>query len=200
MLCDICKKNEATIHIKEMHHGKWTSLNLCAECAKNNNLDTPPGDAPQLDIAQMLVGLGKALEEQQKQQSAPKPQSAPPEQKQHPGLALLARNDVPNCPVCNWSVEDIRENPGKFGCPACYKNFNEVAELVFKNTQKGNCHIGKTPEHAPDTRREAYEYTYSMLEKTLAKHIADENYEEAAKLRDAMNAMKAHFIKTEGEE
>ena len=53
MLCDICKKNEATIHIKEMHHGKWTSLNLCAECAKNNNLDTPPGDAPQLDIARL---------------------------------------------------------------------------------------------------------------------------------------------------
>ena len=34
MLCDNCKKNEATIHIKEVHDGKITTSNLCGDCAK----------------------------------------------------------------------------------------------------------------------------------------------------------------------
>ena len=34
MLCDNCKKNEATIHIKEVHDGKVVASNLCADCAR----------------------------------------------------------------------------------------------------------------------------------------------------------------------
>lgn len=34
MLCDVCKTNEATIHVKEMRNGESHSINLCAACAE----------------------------------------------------------------------------------------------------------------------------------------------------------------------
>ena len=39
MLCEICGKNEATIHIEEITDGKSKTLHLCGECmAKNPSL------------------------------------------------------------------------------------------------------------------------------------------------------------------
>ncbi|MBC7195602.1 MAG: hypothetical protein H5U37_08105, partial [Caldisericia bacterium] len=35
MLCDICKKNEASIFITELINGEKKTLNLCFECASN---------------------------------------------------------------------------------------------------------------------------------------------------------------------
>ena len=53
MLCDVCKKNEATIHIKEMHGGETHTANLCAACAsekekigKISSSAKPPQEAP----------------------------------------------------------------------------------------------------------------------------------------------------------
>ena len=46
MLCDKCKKNEATVHIKEFHNNKCTDLHLCQECASQHG----PSD--------LLSGLG----------------------------------------------------------------------------------------------------------------------------------------------
>ena len=43
MLCDICKKNEATVHIKEFHNGQCETHHLCAECAgKKDDADELP--------------------------------------------------------------------------------------------------------------------------------------------------------------
>ncbi|MBO5899938.1 MAG: hypothetical protein J6Q80_04310, partial [Lentisphaeria bacterium] len=72
MLCDICKKNEATIHIKEMHNNKWTSINLCAECAKKSE-EVGSGPAG-MDLAQMFLELGKAVQAKQQSQSAEAPE------------------------------------------------------------------------------------------------------------------------------
>ena len=33
MLCEICKKNEATIHIQEIIGGQKKSMHLCSSCA-----------------------------------------------------------------------------------------------------------------------------------------------------------------------
>ena len=34
MICDKCKKNEATVHYKKIINGKKTEQHLCAQCAK----------------------------------------------------------------------------------------------------------------------------------------------------------------------
>ena len=60
MLCDICKKNEATIHIKEMHNNEWTSINICAECAKKKDLEAHAG-MDEEEITKMLMNLTTLL-------------------------------------------------------------------------------------------------------------------------------------------
>ena len=34
MLCDICKTNEATVHLTQIAEGKVTKADLCEACAK----------------------------------------------------------------------------------------------------------------------------------------------------------------------
>ena len=187
MLCDICKKNEATIHIKEMHNNKWTSLNLCAECAKKNDLEATP-DMAESDITKMLIGLGKALEEQGKSIK----QNLKKEQK----TAEQQLPDIPNCPICNWSVIDIKNNHGKFGCPTCYSHFRELTEQAFSKIQRAAVHTGKRPANAPNTALATYEYTLAAMEKAMAQYIADEDYESAAKLRDGIARMKQKYAET----
>ena len=58
MLCDNCKKNEATILIREIRNGKAVSLNLCAECARKKE---EAGELNSLgfNLAEMLFDFGK---------------------------------------------------------------------------------------------------------------------------------------------
>ena len=60
MLCDICHRNEALIHIKEIIGSEKKELNLCEECAARQqqaNSGTKPGALDQL--TDMLLKLGK---------------------------------------------------------------------------------------------------------------------------------------------
>ena len=41
MLCEICGKNEATIHIEEITDGKSKTLHLCGECMAKNSRRLP---------------------------------------------------------------------------------------------------------------------------------------------------------------
>ena len=180
MLCDICKKNEATIHIKEMHNNQWKSINLCAECAK---LFEANSGVPGLDITNMLLNITKAAK---KNSPAKKPQTPPAPE-------TNSKEQLFHCPVCNWSQEDIRKNNGKLGCPACYKTFSTVLLQVLSDIQKGTVHTGKRLNTTENTDRSLYNYKLSTLEKLLAGHIANEEYEDAAKVRDAIRDLKEKF-------
>lgn len=169
-----------------MHNNKWTSLNLCAECAKKNDLEAHAQMA-EADITKMLIGLGKALEEQGKSIQHNSNKEKQREQK---------LPDIANCPICDWSVADVRDNHGKFGCPACYNHFKDLTEQTFAKIQKGPVHTGKRPANSSDADTASYEYTLAVLEKAMAKYIAEEDYESAAKLRDGIARMKQKYAET----
>lgn len=183
MLCDHCKKNEATIHIKEMHNNQWKSINLCAECAK---IFESNAGIPSLDITNMLLNITKAAK-QKTPAKKPQPPAAPVQE---------SKEQLFHCPVCNWSQEDIRKNNGKLGCPACYKTFSTILLQVLSDIQKGTVHTGKRLDNSEETDKTVYNYKLSTLEKLLAGHIANEEYEDAAKVRDAINDLKAKYRKS----
>ena len=58
MLCDNCKKNEATILIKEIHNGSSVSINLCAECARKKEQQGELGSLG-FNLAEVLFDVGK---------------------------------------------------------------------------------------------------------------------------------------------
>ena len=58
MLCDRCKKNEATIHVKKVLNGKIESMHLCAECAKEKEENGVLG-AFGFNLAEVLFNIGE---------------------------------------------------------------------------------------------------------------------------------------------
>ena len=69
MLCEICNKNEATIHIQEIVGGKKKSLHLCSACAAAKQHGAGMDIGP-FDLAGLLYKLSGA-------EGAEAPENAP---------------------------------------------------------------------------------------------------------------------------
>ena len=61
MLCDLCKKNVAKVHLTQLDKGETKKIDLCEECAKVKGIDDPTG----FSLADLLLGLGAAQEMEQ---------------------------------------------------------------------------------------------------------------------------------------
>ena len=92
------------------------------------------------------------------------------------------------CPTCGFTQADFKKS-GRLGCPECYKTFVEGLEGLLKSMHKGTKHAGKVPEALRKTR-EATDRMKS-LQKKLAKAIEEENFEQAAALRDEIKQASA---------
>lgn len=58
MVCDICKKNEATVHLTQILDNKMLKIDLCEVCSKAKGLQEATG----FSLADLQVGLGAAEE------------------------------------------------------------------------------------------------------------------------------------------
>jgi len=207
MLCQICKKAEATVHLTQVVGGKIRKLDLCADCAEKCGVDDPAGFS-MLEILKKFSHVISSDKEEPK-----------PKKKQTEELV---------CPECGYTSQDLSKT-GKLGCPFCYKTFVENLENALKHMHRGTQHIGKTPKYHPlpgagaaqpaaeeppvkKTRRRAAAKTAStkkkagapdvyenqeLLEKLceskkalLKQTIEEENYEYAAKIRDEIRELE----------
>ena len=175
MLCDICKKREATIHIKEVKNGKCISTNLCPECAKEKELSGGLG-AFGFNLAEVIFNVGKMNSEQKNTVPAEKKEKAP---------SL-------SCPVCNWNLAKMRRSGGKLGCKECYKTFAKWVNMAMEQVQHNSVHVGKRPGNTQKSRT-ALKLELDKLQLDLACAVSAEEYEKAACLRDRINALKAEL-------
>jgi protein arginine kinase activator len=155
MLCDICKQNVATVHLTQMIEGKTKKVDLCETCSKAKGIDDPAG----FSLADVLLGLGAAHEMEQAASS---------------GGGL-------KCPRCGFTQNDFKKT-GRLGCADCYTTFAEGLEGLLKSMHKGTKHVGKAPHLMQATRD--YGEQLKALQKQLEKAIANEDFEQAAALRD----------------
>ncbi len=154
MLCSICKEKPATVHLTQIVGDKMQKLDLCEECAKAKGVNDPSGFA----LADLMLGLGASQEIEQS-----------------------AGGTETKCPRCGFSQADFKKS-GRLGCPECYKTFAEGLEGLLKTMHKGTRHAGKVPEALRATREQSDRL--KLLQKKLAKAIEEENFEQAAQLRD----------------
>jgi protein arginine kinase activator len=159
MLCCICKEKPATVHYTQIAGDKTQKLDLCESCAKSKGATDPAGFA----LADLLLGLGASQEIEQ----------------------AVGGPDV-KCPQCGFSQADFKKS-GRLGCPECYKTFAEGLEGLLKTMHKGTKHVGKAPAALRHTREAADRL--KVLQKKLAKAIQDENFEQAAILRDELKQL-----------
>ena len=161
MLCTICKEKPATVHLTQIVGDKMQKLDLCEDCAKTKGINDPTSFG--LADMDLVLGLGAS---QQLEQAAG-------------GVEL-------KCLHCGFTQADFKKS-GRLGCPECYATFAEGLAGLLKSMHKGTRHIGKAPEALRTTRENADRM--KSLQARLAKAIKDENYEQAAQLRDEIKQL-----------
>ncbi len=161
MLCSICKEKTATVHLTQIVGDKMQKMDLCEDCAKAKGINDPTGFG--LADLDLVLGLGAS---QQIEQAAG-------------GVEL-------KCPRCGFTQADFKKS-GRLGCPECYQTFADGLGGLLKTMHKGTRHAGKTPEALRSSRD--LSDRLKTLQNKLAKAIKDENFEQAAALRDEIKAM-----------
>ena len=175
MLCDRCKKKEATIHVKKVSNGKVESLHLCADCAREKEEQGVLG-ALGFNLAEVLFNIGEMAKPH-----ADTGDSGPDEKQSDPGIT---------CPVCGWNMEKLQSSHGRLGCPECYKTFSEIIGEALNRIQRGEMHIGKRPDKTdPLLNAAALRIEITRTRKKLAELVRREEYEKAAVCRDRLNAL-----------
>jgi protein arginine kinase activator len=163
MLCDICKKNVATVHLTQMVEGKTKKVDLCESCSKEKGVDDPTG----FSLADLLLGLGAAQE-----------------------MAQASPGGEMRCPHCGFTQADFKK-AGRLGCAECYTTFAEGLDGLLKTMHKGTKHVGKVPQAMK--RSQDLSDRLKTLQKKLDRAVADEDFETAAQVRDEINQVKARL-------
>lgn len=154
MLCCICKEKEAKVHLTQIVGDKMQKVDLCDDCAKQKGVDDPTGSS----LAHLLLGLGASVETEAGDGGA----------------------DL-KCSHCGFTQADFKKT-GRLGCSECYKVFGSALESLLKSMHKGTKHLGKTPA-AQRQFRDAQRQMKTLQER-LNKAILEEDFEQAAQLRD----------------
>ena len=91
------------------------------------------------------------------------------------------------CPNCGATLEEIRQT-GLVGCAKCYETFAPELSGTIERIHGASAHVGKIPS----TSRTAVqlEGRISELKTRLAKAVADQNFEQAAVLRDQIRDLE----------
>ena len=163
MLCDICKKNVATVHLTQMVDGKTKKVDLCEGCSKEKGIDDPTG----FSLADLLLGLGAAQEMEQ-----------------------ATAGGETKCPNCGFTQADFKK-AGRLGCSECYQVFSDGLEQLLKTMHKGTRHLGKVPTAYRQSQDLSEQLR--ALQKKLEKAISEEDFESAATLRDELKAVRAQL-------
>jgi protein arginine kinase activator len=114
-------------------------------------------DPAGFSLADLLLGLGASQE-----------------------IAQGTNADV-KCPHCGFTQADFKK-AGRLGCSECYVTFAEGLEGLLKTMHKGTKHIGKVPQSLQQSRDLSEKL--KNLQKKLDKAVAEEDFEQAAQVRD----------------
>lgn len=175
MVCDICKTNQATVHLTEIADEEMTELHLCEGCARKKSASMEQ----HFGLSDLLAGLADF------------------------GAQLGQETDIKiACSNCGMAYEDFKRI-GRLGCSECYETFRKSLGTLLKRIQGSGQHIGKAPKGKtlrlpPEPAREKVKSEpksepkteLELLQEKLKKAIREEAFEEAAKLRDRIRSFE----------
>lgn len=167
MLCQNCKKNEATTHIKRVINGEATQSHLCSACAQNlgyNNFFD--------DFSFNLPSLFSGFFED--------------------NLLPFSESRLDRCETCGCCFDDIIKT-GSVGCANCYDKFYSKLLPSIQRIHGKVKHAGSVPENVPEPtvpKEKTQEEKINDLENEMAKAVEEQNFERAAILRDEIKRMK----------
>lgn len=167
MKCERCGKNDATAYVTEIINGNKKEYHLCSECAKA--IGVKGFGNMEINIGNFLGGIFG---------------NGNPEILKAPAV----------CANCGMTVEEFSKG-GKLGCSECYSAFKGRLMRPLRQIH-GSCeHVGKVPERMGGRLKISREI--SKLEAELNQAVMEQNFEEAARLRDKINDLRSKGDKGE---
>lgn len=160
MLCDICGKNPATVHLTEIIDDQMSELHLCEECAHQKSLQMEQ----QFGLSDLLAGLVEF-------------------EKPVKDIASVGVK----CANCGFTYADFKKI-GRLGCGECYNAFRKYLGTLLKKIHGSNQHIGKSPLKVTKVLKKKIDL--QELRRRLQQAIEMEAFEEAAKIRDQIKELE----------
>jgi protein arginine kinase activator len=163
MLCDICSKNPATVHLTEIINDQMNELHLCEECARKKSEEMEQ----QFGLSDLLAGMVE-FEKPVKEKEA---------------VSI-------KCPNCGLTYADFKKI-GRLGCGTCYVTFRKSLGPLLKRIHGSIQHVGKSPlKLKAGVKVLTKKIGVEELRERLQKAIAHEEFEEAARIRDQIKEIE----------
>ena len=160
MQCQICSKNDATIHLTEISDGVRVEMHICERCAQEEGIAVKS----QIPLNELLSSL-LAVQPTDEELFGPSDK----------GTSV-------SCSHCGFTLEQFRKE-AVLGCPYDYEVFEKPLRRLIEKAHNGKTtHCGKVPSKtSADTKKQIKLIT---LRQQLESAVQSEDYEQAAKLRD----------------
>ncbi|MDY3973317.1 UvrB/UvrC motif-containing protein [uncultured Veillonella sp.] len=171
MICDECKKNEASVHLTRVVNGKKTERHLCSQCAGKQS-----GDG----LGNSFFSFGSPLLDNDFFTNDFFTNSLYPD-------SLLHSHQAVRCDRCGMSFDEFNHS-GKFGCDHCYDVFNAQITPLVKRLQGSLAYEGRVPSRGTGVFKTKHQI--KRLRQELDKSIKAEQFEEAARLRDEIKVLE----------
>ena len=173
MMCEECGVNPAVFHFVTITNDEKTERNLCPACMAKYKKQLPGFDIKNLAgiLNNLIEGKGASKKEEI-----------------DPETAAIT------CEQCGMTYGEFRKG-GMVGCARCYRAFHDPMAALLQCIHGNTQHAGRIPagEHSGASIR----MNIDRLKQLLQKAVAAEEYEQAAKLRDAIRALTAQLEQRE---
>lgn len=160
MVCDLCNKNVATVHLTEIINDQMRELHLCEGCAREKGTEMEQ----HFGLQDMLAGLADMGEELGEE-----------------------TGDQLTCDACGMTYRDFRKI-GRLGCPACYDAFKKKLTTVLRRIHGSTRHVGKIP--ARTNQDVSDKLRIQELKRKLQRSVEMEEFEESARIRDEIRKLE----------
>jgi len=97
------------------------------------------------------------------------------------------RKKTHTCPNCGMAFDEF-EKKGLLGCSECYHAFEPELEPIINRIHGNVCHQGDVPKEAGE--RILRQKQIEELQQKLQNFVVEENYEQAAIVRDEIAKLK----------
>jgi len=171
MICDVCGKTDATVHLTEIIDNKITKLHLCEDCARKKGAEMEE----HFGLSDLLAGLAD-----------------------FESKAVPKKEVKTKCPKCGMVYDDFKK-AGRLGCAECYDIFSDSLAPLIKRIHGSVEHYGKTPISQSETKsvskkeikkKKKVVDKVSELKTQLQRAVKMEEFEEAACIRDKIREME----------
>lgn len=175
MMCEDCGVRPAKFHLMTIINGDRVERNLCPACMAKQQKQIPG-----IDFSNLAGILNSILENKSEEEQARKD----------------AEYEDCACEQCGMTYLEFQKC-GMLGCANCYQAFKTPLTALLQRVHGNTQHAGRVPGgvHSGTSIR----MNIDRLKQKLQRAVADEEYEQAAKLRDAIRGLSAQLERKEND-